>query len=132
MTDALKGFIRLLPSASSTLPLVQTRFIKPEWIDDGHADEKGHFFYTNEERSVQVGFWQCTPFRETIVFPYDELGIVIAGRLRLVDAQGHAETLSPGDMFFIPRGSSTTWHVLENFQQYYMIYAPRDTQYYHF
>jgi uncharacterized cupin superfamily protein len=132
MSDALKGFIRLQPSAHRTLPLVKTDFIKPEWIDEGRADEQGHFFYNNDDRNVQVGFWECTPFRETISFPYDELGIVIEGRLKLVDAAGRADIFAPGDLFFIPRGQTTTWHILDHFKQYYMIYAPRETQYYRF
>lgn len=132
MPNAVKGFLRLEPSAHDTLPLVETAFIKPEWIDEGHADEKGHFIYNNEERNVQVGYWECTPFRETIAFPYDELGIVIAGRLKLVDAQGRADIFLAGDAFFIPRGQTTTWHILEPFKQYYMIYAPRETQYFEF
>jgi uncharacterized cupin superfamily protein len=132
MSNPLKGFIRLDPAAHRHLPLVKTDFIKPEWIDEGQADEKGHFFYNNDERNVQVGFWDCSPFRETIAFPYDELGIVISGKLRLVDAEGHADIFAPGDVFFIPRGRTTTWHILEPFRQYYMIYAPRETQYFRF
>jgi uncharacterized cupin superfamily protein len=132
MSNPLKGFIRLDPAAHRHLPLVKTDFIKPEWIDEGQADEKGLFFYNNDERNVQVGFWDCSPFRETIAFPYDELGIVISGKLRLVDAEGHADIFAPGDVFFIPRGRTTTWHILEPFRQYYIIYAPRETQYFRF
>lgn len=103
MSDRLKGFIRLDPAAHGSLTLEKTDFIKPEWIDEGHADEKGHFFYNNDERNVQVGFRECTPFQETIAFPYDELGIVISGEPRLVDAQGHADILSAGGVERIRR-----------------------------
>lgn len=127
-----KGFFRLDPNGYAGLPLVKTDFIKPEWVDDGRADEKGHFFYNNEERNVQVGFWECTPFCERITFPYDELGIVLSGKLELVDADGKSEIFGPGEIFFIPRGQTTTWHVIENFRQYYMIYAPREEQYFQF
>lgn len=132
MFKKLKGFIRLMPSEHASLPLLKTDFIKPEWIDEGRADEKGCFLYNNDERNVQVGFWQCTPFKEAITFPYDELGIVLSGRLELIDADGSSGIFSAGEIFFIPRGVTTTWHILEDFKQYYMIYAPRDAQYYRF
>jgi uncharacterized cupin superfamily protein len=130
MSQDTSGFIRL-PTAVD-LPLTTTAFIKPEWIIEGEAREQGHILYNNEERNVQVGYWQCTAFRETIVFPYDELGIVLAGRLQLADEGGRSAIFEPGQMFFIPRGRVTTWHILEYFRQYYMIYAPRDTQYFKF
>lgn len=132
MSDKLTGFIRLKPSAHVSLVLQKTNFIKQEWVDEGRADEKGCFLYNNDERNVQVGFWQCTPFKETITFPYDELGIVLSGRLELAGPEGNSDTFSPGEIFFIPRGATTTWHILEDFKQYYMIYAPRDAQYYQF
>lgn len=128
----MPGFIRLDPSAHSMLSLVKTDFIKPEWVEKGHADERAHFFYNNDERNIQVGFWECTPFYERITFPYDELGIVIAGKLELVDAEGRADVFLAGDIFFIPRGQITTWHILEQFKQFYMIYAPREEQYFRF
>ena len=130
MSQQALGFFRL-PTAVD-LPLITTAFIKSEWVIEGEAREQGHILYNNEERNVQVGYWQCTAFRETIVFPYDELGIVLAGRLQLADKAGRSEIFEPGQMFFIPRGQVTTWHILEYFKQYYMIYAPRDTQYFKF
>lgn len=130
MPDRVNGFIRL--GKSPNLPLVSTAFIKPEWVESGEAREQGHFLHNNEERNVQVGYWECTPFKETIVFPYDELGIVLQGRLELVDSQGRRDTFTSGDIFFIPRSQRTTWHILEYFKQYYMIYAPRETQYFRF
>jgi uncharacterized cupin superfamily protein len=130
MSQQANGFIRL--SAAVELPLVTTAFIKPEWVIEGEAREQGHVFYNNDERNVQVGYWQCTAFRETIVFPYDELGIVLAGRLQLADEGGRSEIFEAGQMFFIPRGQVTSWHILDYFRQYYMIYAPRDTQYFKF
>ena len=130
---ATQSSFQRLPTASPPEgPLVDTAFIKPEWVESGAVNEKGFFFYNNEERNVQVGFWQCTAFSETITFPYDEMGIVRKGRLELVDDDGRSEVFAPGDVFFIPRGSTTTWHVIEDFEQIYMIYAPRETQYYEF
>jgi uncharacterized cupin superfamily protein len=130
MSQQTSGFIRLATAVD--LPLITTAFIKSEWVIEGEAREQGHILYNNEERNVQVGYWQCTAFRETIVFPYDELGIVLAGRLQLADEAGRSEIFEPGQMFFIPRGQITCWHILEYFKQYYMIYAPRDTQYFKF
>lgn len=132
MPEKLKGFFRLEPSGHASLRLHKTEFIKPEWIEEGRADEEGCFLYSNDERNVQVGFWHCTPFKETITFPYDELGIVLSGRLELTDTDGKSDIFAAGDMFFIPRGLPTTWHILEDFKQYYMIYAPREAQYYQF
>ena len=102
MSDGLEGFIKLSPSVS--LPLVTTAFIKPEWVVEGEAREQGYVFHNNDERNVQVGYWQCTAFRETITFPYDELGIVLSGCLRLVDSSGRSDSFAPGEIFFIPRG----------------------------
>ncbi len=122
--------IRLDPKGPGGVPLVATAFIKPEWVDEGVADERGHVYYTNPEGNTQVGFWECTSFRETIAFPYDEFGYVLEGTLELTDESGDTETFGPGDLFFIPRGTTVTWHLTELFKQYYMIFAPPEEQYY--
>ncbi len=131
MIDTATQYQRI-PTRAPTVPLVKTEFIKPEWVASGAAIEAGHFYYNNDEKNVQVGFWSCTSFSETIVFPYDEMVFVCKGKLRLVDDVEREEVSAPGDVFFIPRGAKTTWHILEDFEQIYMIYAPRNAQYYKF
>lgn len=132
MTSNTLRFQRIPKETPREGDLVKTEFIKPEWIDSGAASEKGCFFYNNPEKNVQVGYWSCSAFSETITFPYDEFGVVLRGRLELIDADGKSDIFSAGDIFFIPRGSKTTWRILDHLEQYYMIYAPRDTQYYEF
>ncbi len=132
MTDAVPKMFQRIPASAPDGPLVKSEFIKPEWVENGAAVEAGHFYYNNDEKNVQVGFWSCSPFLETITFPYDEMGLVCKGKLRLVDEAGREDTFSAGDVFFIPRGAKTTWHIIEDFEQIYMIYAPRCTQYYKF
>jgi uncharacterized cupin superfamily protein len=102
MSQQAHGFIRL--STAVDLPLVTTAFIKSEWVIEGEAREQGHVLYNNEERNVQVGYWECTAFRETIVFPYDELGIVLAGRLQLADEGGRSEIFEAGTDVLHPAG----------------------------
>jgi uncharacterized cupin superfamily protein len=132
MADPTTAKFQRIPTSAPNAALVKTEFIKPEWVDSGAAVEAGYFYYNNDEKNVQVGFWSCSPFSETITFPYDEMGVVCKGKLRLADEEGREEVFVPGDVFFIPRNSTTTWHILEEFEQIYMIYAPRDAQYYKF
>jgi uncharacterized cupin superfamily protein len=80
----------------------------------------GHFVASDE--TVFAGVWQCAPCRERIAaFPVNEMMTIISGRLTLTHADGRAEDFGPGDVLFIPKGTTCVWEITETLRKYYMI-----------
>ena len=46
-------------------------------------------------------------------YAWDETAQILEGRVTITDDDGDIVTLGPGDLFFVPIGSKTTWVVHE-------------------
>lgn len=51
----------------------------------------------------------------------EEVCVILAGHLRLTDADGAAHDLRTGDAFHLPKGWSGTWEVVEDMRKFYVI-----------
>lgn len=64
--------------------------------------------------NVLVAFWEGAP---GIVYlgqwPYDEVCVLLEGRVALVDEDGGRREFAAGDSFVIPRSFSGTWETVE-------------------
>ena len=72
--------------------------------------------------AVSVGVWSATA--ETITFEdygVDEAMLMLSGRLRLHEADGTVHELGPNDVFFIPKGWTGTWEIVEDMEKLYVI-----------
>ena len=47
--------------------------------------------------------------------------LVTAERVRLVDADGTSHLIEKDDLFYLPKGWSGTWEILEDMQKLYVI-----------
>lgn len=71
---------------------------------------------------ISAGVWSATA--ETIAFEnyaVDEVMLMLGGRLRLIDADGTSHILEKDDLFYLPKGWSGTWEILEDMQKLYVI-----------
>lgn len=73
-------------------------------------------------RSLESGVWEATAatWREDD-YPVEEVCVMLAGQLRLTDADGAAHDLRPGDAFHLPKGWSGTWEVVEDMRKFYVV-----------
>ncbi|MER5686348.1 cupin domain-containing protein [Streptomyces sp. NPDC002205] len=55
-------------------------------------------------------------------YPYDEICVMVSGRIALVDTEGGRREFGAGDVFFVPRGFRGTWHTLEPSRKFFFAY----------
>lgn len=74
------------------------------------------------EGTLETGVWEATAatWHET-EYAVDEVCVMLAGHLRLTDADGEIHELRTGDAFHLPRGWAGTWEVIEDMRKFYVI-----------
>lgn len=72
---------------------------------------------------LSAGVWSCEPGAWQIAFApdKDEFFCVIAGRIRISDADGEASEFGPGEAGVIPGGFIGTFEVLETVRKHYVV-----------
>ena len=77
--------------------------------------------YANQ--GVSMGVWACQPGAWKIAFHEDrhEFFQVLAGRLRIIAADGAAREYGPGDAAIIPAGFRGVFEVIEPVQKRYVM-----------
>ena len=99
-----------------------TRFI-PEWGDDASpnwsesewrsfGDPNGEYFGGGWEG--EPGTLLCDPY------PYDEVCIMISGRVALVDLDGNRREFSSGEAFFVPQSFRGIWETVEPSKKFFV------------
>lgn len=81
-----------------------------EWRAFGSADGP----YLGGSWTGQPGTLRCDPY------PYDEVCIMITGRVALVDADGGRREFGPGQAFFVPKTFTGTWETIEPSEKYFI------------
>lgn len=82
-----------------------------------------HFAAPGPGAALAAGIWACEPGAWRIAFApgKHEFFCVIAGRLRIADADGQAAEFGPGNAGIIPAGFTGTFSVLESVRKHYVI-----------
>ena len=117
----MTNFMRLLPQGSAAGLQPSDMTPVDAFTTDDHTELNDVFFATDDD-SVLTGVWECAPCREVYdSYPSHELMTVISGSVTLTDPQGHSETYTAGDTFFIPKGTPCTWEITETLRKFYLI-----------
>lgn len=77
--------------------------------------------FTDAAGELSVGFWVHQPGVLNVNYTEDEVCVILEGEVRLVAADGSAETYKAGDMFFIPAGFKGAWETLVAVRKLYVI-----------
>ena len=86
--------------------------------------ETTHPWYRDPSGAFEAGFWADAEVRSAAVdYQEDEFCVILAGKVRITDADGRAELYGPGDAFVIPRGFRGTWENVEPVRKFYATYA---------
>jgi len=114
--------IRLLPGGDPVTGMQPSDMTADgDFTSDDHS-ELNHTFFSTHDDSILVGVWECAPCKEEIEsYPVHEMMTVISGAVTVTNDDGHAETFTAGDVFYIPKGTKCTWHIEEKLRKFYMI-----------
>ena len=86
---------------------------------DPHHQSVGRF--ANPSGDLIAGTWTSTPGKWHAFTDRDEFCVIISGHVRLIAADGSAQTFCTGDSFLIPNGFRGFWEVIETTTKHYVI-----------
>ena len=113
---------RLLPNGDPESGMEPSSFTDPAAFTGDDKTELNRTFFATPDESILSGVWECAPCREEIdSYPVHEMMTVISGSVTLTDANGHVQTFTAGDSFFIPKGTKCVWEITETLRKFYMI-----------
>lgn len=111
--------IRLLPGGDPTAGMQKSDMTAPDAFTTGDKTELNHTFFATPDDSILAGVWECAPCREEIdSYPVHEMMTVISGSVTVTNADGHAETFSAGDTFYIAKGAKCVWQINDTLRKY--------------
>lgn len=80
----------------------------PEW------SETEYRCFSGADGRLFGGTWEGSPGKLRLgSYPYDEICVMLTGRVALFDADGGRKEFGPGEAFFVPRGFVGTWETIE-------------------
>lgn len=117
-------FYRLLASGDPETGMQPSDFTSLGSFTGDDETELNYTFFQTDDESILTGVWECAPCKEEIEsYPVHEMMTVISGSVTLTNADGHTETFTSGDSFFVAKGTKCTWHITETLKKFYMIAA---------
>ena len=79
---------------------------------ESFGDPNGEYFGGGWEG--EPGTLLCDPY------PYDEVCIMISGRVALIDLDGNRREFSAGEAFFVPQSFRGTWETVEPSKKFFV------------
>ena len=87
--------------------------------------ETTHAWYRDPSGAFESGFWaDPAPRSAAISCEEDELCVLLAGKVRITDADGESQVYEAGDAFVIPCGFQGTWETVEPVRKFYATHRP--------
>lgn len=96
---------------------------RPDRLVAGNPLRTTHEHFVAPQKDLSCGIWACEPGKWNIAFAEgkDEFFCIIAGRVRIADADGRGAEFGPGEAGVIPAGFAGSFEVLEAVRKYYVI-----------
>lgn len=114
--------IQRLPSIGHKgLQLQPVGYSFPEWVIAGDPEEAAQVFWDRPIETATIGIW--TSKAGTVRFaayPFDELCIIVEGRLTLESIDGTRENFAAGDLFIVPKDWAGDWIMEEPLSKFYV------------
>jgi uncharacterized cupin superfamily protein len=77
-------------------------------------EEREYHCFRDATEQVLVAYWEGGPGAVHLgPWPYDELCVILEGRVALVDEDGGRREFAGGESFVVPRSFSGTWETVE-------------------
>jgi uncharacterized cupin superfamily protein len=87
--------------------------------ESGAVGQEAH---SSGDRRFLTGTWCHAGGKLDATQRYDEVCVILAGRVRLTNEAGEAREYAAGDSFVIPKGFKGIWETLEPVRKHYVIY----------
>ena len=97
----------------------------PDRLIAGHPVQSVRNLFTDSTGQFFAGTWSSTPGLWRIRYTESEFCHLLAGTVRLTDAQGTSWLFAAGASFVVPAGFTGTWEVLEPARKLYAIFESR-------
>jgi len=93
----------------------------PDRVVDGDPQHVTRLQFESPDKRLIAGTWTSTPGKWHAFTDRDEFCYILAGRCRLIDADGNASDYKTGDAFLIPNGFRGYWEVIETTTKHFVI-----------
>lgn len=93
----------------------------PDRVVAGDPRHQSTTLFENEAGDVIAGTWTSTPGKWHAFTDRDEFCYIVSGHVRLIAADGSAQTFRTGDAFLIPNGFRGYWEVVETTTKHFVI-----------
>lgn len=80
--------------------------------------------YSDPGEAFHCGVWEGDVGAWRVCYTEHELCHMLAGKVRMIAADGSETTVVAGDSFVIPAGFEGVWEVLEPARKLYAVYEP--------
>jgi uncharacterized cupin superfamily protein len=107
---SISDIVRLTPENGRTTvpPLDGYQVLSERW------EETEYLAYGGPAREYSGGYWTGEPGAVRIdPWPYDEICVLLSGRVAVADLDGGRAEFGAGEAFFIPRGFAGDWVTIE-------------------
>ncbi len=89
---------------------------------EGKPRQSGREDFASPDGTFSAGLWECTKGRFRITYPMDEIATLLKGKLVITDEKGRKTTLQAGDSFFVAKGETLIWEIVEPVRKSYFLY----------
>lgn len=103
---------------------VESTVSDPAIVDQPYSARSWRHFQRQDSGAL-AGIWEAGPHLERVDCDYDELCHLLAGQVRLTDAEGVSRVFGAGDSFVVAAGFSGTWENLTPVRKVFFILQPR-------
>ena len=93
----------------------------PDRVVAGDPRHVTELRFESPDGRLIAGTWTSTPGKWRAFADRDEFCTILSGHVRLIDAEGRAQTFRTGDAFLIPDGFRGFWEVLETTTKHFVI-----------
>jgi uncharacterized cupin superfamily protein len=98
----------------------------PPGSQDTPGGPQAYDYPVSDDGHVQTGVWSCTPGTFDVRCEGEsEFMHFVAGRARIIDADGTVHDVRPGVAIFVPDGWVGRWEIEETVRKTYVIVATR-------
>jgi len=95
----------------------------PEDVGPEGFEEVETTCFRSADEKLFGGHWAGEPGSLRLdPYPYDEICVMISGRVALVDGDGARREFGPGEAFYVPKGKSYTWETIEPSKKFFIAY----------